>query len=242
MKTEASRLFDELNTRYWGGRLPRYRVIQRADLGCWGLCDNARRTILLAPHPSREALRLTLLHEMCHIGTGPGYGHGPRFLRKLRRLIELGETALHEEDLERYDGTVVERHIAAAKVAGTLLPEVPFRDMLKSDIEDLAASNLDLRLRWPRVARALAQQYKMSVPQLRRVAPWAEREWRRQRGEARELQRAEARFRSRSADSTTSACPVPGGPGPGSSRRWPPRSQGVQRSRTCCTSSRTCPV
>jgi hypothetical protein len=81
MNTLANRLFDELNRKYWRGRLPRYRVIERASLraNCLGQCDNARRTILLAPHPSPEALRLTLLHEMCHIGTGPGYDHGPRF-------------------------------------------------------------------------------------------------------------------------------------------------------------------
>ncbi len=89
MRTHASQLFDELNRKYWRGRLPRYRVIQRATLhGLQGRCNNARRTILLAPHPSPEPLRLTLLHEMCHIGTPY---HGRRFQANLERLACQGE-------------------------------------------------------------------------------------------------------------------------------------------------------
>jgi hypothetical protein len=133
---------------------------------------------------------------MCHIGTGPGYAHGPRFLRKLRRLVRLGEAGLVEEDIEHYDGTAVERHLEARKAAGHVVQEMPFRVALMSDIEALALDNPDLRVRWPKVAPYLAEQYKMSVPQLRRAAPWAEREWKRLRAEARELLRAEAQLRS----------------------------------------------
>ena len=140
MKTFASQLFDELNRKYWRGRLPRYRVVERASLPDLGQCDNARRTILLGPHPSPEAFRLTLLHEMCHIGTGPGSDHGPRFLRKVRRLVRLGETKLVEEDIEHYDGTAVERFLEARRAAGETVGEEPFRVTMRSDLESMALS------------------------------------------------------------------------------------------------------
>jgi hypothetical protein len=42
-------------------------------------------------NPDEE--RHVLLHEMCHVATGPGVAdHGPTFLRQLQRLIEKGET------------------------------------------------------------------------------------------------------------------------------------------------------
>jgi hypothetical protein len=199
MRTYASQLFDELNSKYWRGRLPRYRVIERAKLSaCLGRCDNTRRTILLAPHPSAEELRLTLLHEMCHIGTGPGYDHGPRFLRKLRRLVRLGETKLVEEDIERYDGTAVKRAIEAARAAGHFHfgNEISLRAALRSDIESLAIGP-ELRVRWPRVARYLAQRYHMTISQLRRAAPWAERVWREQTALARQERQLREQFAAR---------------------------------------------
>ena len=201
MKMHASRLFDELNRKYWRGRLPRYRVIQRASLrDLLGQCDNTRRTILLAPHSSPEKLRLTLLHEMCHIGTGPGHSHGPRFLRKLRRLVRLGETGLVEEDIEHYDGAVVERHLEAVRADGHVVNEMPWRDALRSDIESLALGNPDLqRVRWPRVARYLVEQYHVTVSQLRRAAPWAERLWREQTALVREERRLQEQFAARFA-------------------------------------------
>jgi len=54
-----------------------------------------------------EELRLTMLHEMCHIGSGAGWVHGPLFRRKVRRLVRLGVPGL-VEDIERYDGTADE--------------------------------------------------------------------------------------------------------------------------------------
>ena len=89
MKTKANLLFDELNRRYWRGRLPYYRVIRRdlAKKEIRGKCNNESQTILLEKTLEDDEIRATLLHEMCHIGNGPGYDHGPRFLRKLRRLL-----------------------------------------------------------------------------------------------------------------------------------------------------------
>jgi hypothetical protein len=178
-QTEASRLFDELNRRYWRGRLPRYRIIQRSTLsgGALGQCRDGTRTILIAPHASVDALRATLLHEMCHIGTGPGLAHGPRFVRKLRRLVKLGESPLLE-DVERYDGTDSRRAIEETEAAlGKKLPEMPFAAALESDLEAAAFSG-QWRRRWSTIAAVLAPTYQMTVPQFRRAAPWAERTWR----------------------------------------------------------------
>lgn len=59
-----------------------------------GECRDSTRTISLRRDLAGDALRLTLLHEMCHIGQGDGSAHGPRFLRKLHRLVRLGESKL----------------------------------------------------------------------------------------------------------------------------------------------------
>ena len=198
MKTYASQLFDELTRKYWRGRLPRYRVIERASLPAdrLGQCDNARRTILLASHPSPEALRLTLLHEMCHIGTGPGSDHGPRFLRKLRRLVQLGEIKLVEEDIERYDGTTVKRFLEARRAAGeTVGEEIPFCAVIRSALDSMALS-VPTR-RWVTIERFLAKQYEVTPAQLQRACPWAKQEWRRLSAQTREVIRFRQAFEAR---------------------------------------------
>jgi SprT-like family protein len=187
MRTGPSRWFAELNARYWRGRLPRYRVIQRAGVPGDGRCNNARQTILLGPHPSSEDLRLTLLHEMCHSGTcRPEHDHhGPRFLRKMRRLVQLGETKLLEKDIRAFE---------AFLPAGHFSNSIPWQGALRSDIKSLA---MDLELqwvRWPRVARYLANQRGMTISQLRRAAPWAERIWREKTAFLRADRRYQAQF------------------------------------------------
>lgn len=196
-RTSVSQLFDEYNRRYWRGRLPRYRVIRRAlppDL--LGRCSDARRTILLQKDLEPERMRLTLLHEMCHIGAvGPGFDHGPRFLRKVRRLVQLGESKLLEEDVERYDGTAVTKYIEAQKAAGHKVPEIPWREDLASELDAFAFSDF-WRRRWATMARALAEQYHMTAAQLNRAAPWAERRWRELVADRRQEERARNAFQS----------------------------------------------
>ncbi len=196
MRTEANRLFDELNRKYWRGKLPKYRVIRRAVLfgRCLGLCSNDSRTILLRRDLEGEALRLTLLHEMCHIGPESGYDHGPRFLRKLRRLARLGEPKLLD-DIERYDGTAIERMIAQRTADGRLVPEIPFRSAVSSDLDSLAMERPFLR--WTTVRRVLAREYNISPARFQYLAPWAEREWRQVSGDYRSMRRAEKEFRAK---------------------------------------------
>ncbi len=196
MRTEANRLFDEFNRRYWRGRLPTYRVIRRAVIlgRCLGLCSNDSRTILLRRELQGELLRLVLLHEMCHIGTGSGHDHGPRFVRKLCRLARLGEPNLLK-DIERYDGTAVNRTIAKLAAAGKLASDIPFRSAVSDDIEAVASALPFLRT-WSKVRGWLADKYHLSPSQFDRAAPWAEREWRRVSGEYRSIRHDNKRFRA----------------------------------------------
>ena len=58
---------------------------------------------------------------------------------------------------------------------------MPFGVALTCDIEAIVMDGECRRLRWATVERYLASKYKVSVPQLRRAAPWAERVYREQR-------------------------------------------------------------
>jgi SprT-like family len=75
-------LFHRYNRRYFGGKLPSYRI-EVSDRWAGGRCEFRSRTIYL--HPPDSTTRGVLLHEMCHAAVGRA-GHGPRFLAKLRRL------------------------------------------------------------------------------------------------------------------------------------------------------------
>ena len=137
-----------------------------------GRCDNDRQTILLHSRLQGEELRLTLLHEMCHMGKGPGYAHGPVFLRKVRRLVKLGESKLID-DVEQYDGTAMARYFDT--LPKHTIHEVSFREAVTADLDSLA--QIEYRRRWPKVLAFLADKYKITPSQFRRAAPWAQRQW-----------------------------------------------------------------
>lgn len=82
-------LFDDLNRRHFGGRLPKHRVVLAALLGpCVGRCEADRPLIRLARRLSPDERRQALLHEMCHIGVP---GHGVRWQARMLRLADRGE-------------------------------------------------------------------------------------------------------------------------------------------------------
>ena len=88
-------LFTAYNERYFGGRLPRYRVVFRvvmpgAEIGACGYTDCKRRTILLYSgiRHDRHIVDEMLLHEMVHAANGPY--HGDKFLFELKRLDDAG--------------------------------------------------------------------------------------------------------------------------------------------------------
>lgn len=121
MSTEATRLFDELNRRYFRRRLRGYRV--RLDSRVIlkdraGECDLEKRIIRLDPtllYSDSEG-RAVLLHEMIHAYCWEylppdGDMHGLQFCRELKRLIRRGEQCLqhHLNDLLSLDGSFPHR-------------------------------------------------------------------------------------------------------------------------------------
>jgi len=157
-----------------------------------GVCSDERRTILLLSSLVGEDLRLTLLHEMCHIGIGGGYSHGPRFLKKMRRIARLGEPKLLE-DIERYDGTSDARRVAALRAQGQPVHEISFRQRIESDLD--ALSDEHYARSWPTIRRVLAEQNRLAPSEIDRFAPWAKREWRRLGAEGRSLAAADKAFK-----------------------------------------------
>jgi hypothetical protein len=102
MKTPlASRLqllFDRYNELYWGGRLPRYKVVVSTKHGT-GCCDKKHKEIYFNESATDETqLKNTLLHEMAH-AAAKGNFHGPIWRAQMKRLLTLG-APVAPEDLE----------------------------------------------------------------------------------------------------------------------------------------------
>ncbi len=162
--SDLTDLYDELNRLHWRGRLPAYRI-RRAPLKAQvGYCDDRKRLIVLRSDLSGSALRQVLLHEMCHIGDPSPQRHGPRFRRKLERLIRRGE-AVVQSDLAEYDGALTPKSAKA----------ISLRASIFSDLDGLAA--LNPRTQW-RVARRALDRYQLTPAIRRRIEPWAEDLWR----------------------------------------------------------------
>lgn len=175
----ANQLFDALNRKYWHGRLPHYRVIRRSVLrGSYlGICNNKTRTILLSKSLSGDRLRLILLHEMCHIGARRGAEHGPMFLRRLRRLVALGEAWLLTGDIMRYDGTAEEKNLRQSKALGRPIGEASVRAVVLGELDRAARDEMTSHRRWPTIRRWLARKYNLSEAGFEHACPWARAEW-----------------------------------------------------------------
>jgi hypothetical protein len=87
-------LFTEYNQRYFGGCLPRYKVLPTNDNNRW---EERERTIYT--NPGKENVSVILLHEMVHAAVG--MGHGKKWMDEARRIVGLG--APLQEELKRYD-------------------------------------------------------------------------------------------------------------------------------------------
>src|SRR5262245_37856613 len=91
---DLAQMFKEFNAEYFGGRLPRYRVLFRwnrpgADGPYEGYHDRKRRQILLCPGMrGTDEIPGMLLHEMVHAAKGDQ--HGSRFWREWQRLERAG--------------------------------------------------------------------------------------------------------------------------------------------------------
>ena len=158
-------LFEELNRIFFSGRLPPYKVrLTSFDTNTGevqhGECLPEKQTILINSGLSGEDLRMTLLHEMCHIGS---IGHGKKFQSKLRRLALMGEDWAEEQ---RGDYEMISRS------------NMTFTQQLKNEVEDLAGYRPDLS--WVEVRRYLAREFHVPPLKLIKSAPWLRRRWKRE--------------------------------------------------------------
>lgn len=199
-----SQLYAELNTRFFGGRLPRFRVTHCASprlllKGFEGECLDSRRLIRLRRGLEPNRVRQVLLHEMCHIGAPPG--HGPRFQANLLQLVAQGETWAAEE-LER----VRHAHRWNELVAQARL-----------ELDELAS--ISPRPSFRRVVRWLAEEtFFRRPPEVLQVAPWLRQAWEKACREADQMTKLRAaRFGAMSRKANT------GSPGQRARRprNWP---------------------
>jgi len=165
------RLFEQLNERFFWGRLPQYRVrrINPRCSGWGGECDAGARTISLARYLSGEAARQVLLHEMCHVGTP---GHGKRFQVKLQRLARLGESWAAEE---------------ARMYQDTLTMSTSPTAQIRRVISDLALEHPTIS--WHQARLIVSNEIGRTPHDLVHIAPWAESVWRRDAAEQRHHRR-----------------------------------------------------
>jgi SprT-like family protein len=94
-RTVLERLFDDLNTELFDGRIAPCAVRRTSYLtrlhGCDGLYEPSRHQILIQSGLSTRAERRVLIHEMCHARLPAHHGHGSAFRNQLRRLARRGE-------------------------------------------------------------------------------------------------------------------------------------------------------
>jgi hypothetical protein len=93
-RPSLQRPYKDLNRDFFDNSLPLYRVRRRSCRytgleSALGFCDRATRTICVRNQLTPDEERHVVLHEMCHVATGPGVAdHGPTFLRQLQRPRE----------------------------------------------------------------------------------------------------------------------------------------------------------
>jgi predicted SprT family Zn-dependent metalloprotease len=98
MRWHPNTVYDIANRRYFGGRLPKYRVYFGGCGGNWGLADHRHKRIHLNEelrYKWRSSIGIpTLLHEMAHVEnymTNPRRkSHGRAWENIMKRLAAAG--------------------------------------------------------------------------------------------------------------------------------------------------------
>ncbi len=179
-ETELRELFEDLKARYFSRRLRGYRValverVPRKHVTTSGYCDNRRRILYVVAGRDDETIRRTLLHEMCHVGSS---AHGKVFCAKLRRLAEQGEAWAEDE--------------------ARGLEEQPWRQpaqLVRVRLEDIAEDMPETS--WKDVLRYVARDMSRTQKEIRRIAPWGARVWKRLSDKSKEVRRLQAELRAR---------------------------------------------
>ena len=97
------RLFTTYNRKYFGNKLPKYKVVfsnYLVRVNLFGDCDVKKHRIRIASDINRKRWNVitkeTLLHEMCHAkckhnaSQGEDEWHGPKFEKEMLRLAKKG--------------------------------------------------------------------------------------------------------------------------------------------------------
>jgi len=180
--TNLDGLFDELNRRWFDGKLRRCKVrwssLAPKSSDQNGLYDSKRRTIYIARGLSLDDLTSTLLHEMCHVGCP---SHGKRFMAKMVRLKSMGAPIL-EYELEP--------------------PVNPFREAGRI-IAD-AVVQLPEGMTWSKGRHHVADALSLSVRDLERQIPWARQRWERLQREEAKARRIQAQLLARASGKISS--------------------------------------
>jgi hypothetical protein len=160
------RAFDELNQRYWSGRIPQYkvRVVKRIDASePSGLIQRRDRTIWIR-RDEHQVMVQYLVHEMCHAATNDY--HGPKFQTEIRRLHNLG-APVADEDLD-WSKAIAINHIT--------------REQAENAAMDIFADNPELRL--DTAFRLYATSIGLTAKGLQHSHPWIRGSFRKAKSQA----------------------------------------------------------
>jgi len=154
-------MFARFYRQYFGGRLPRYRVVRRALRASDGHCNSRRRVIVLSSRLTGDDLVHTLLHEMCHIGCP---GHGPMFRAKLRRIARHAPPSIAAW---------------ASREAAQLAEPYPVRQQVWDNLDALAMERpgLPWATAWRLVEYELPPERSCPGSRPRGLRRWARRQW-----------------------------------------------------------------
>lgn len=100
MRWHPNPIYDIINRKYFGNKLPKYRVIFANMTSTWGCVEHGKRLLSIATELRENKTTptlgiLTLFHEMAHIEDYLAGGrrvnlHGYRFNRIMKRLAATG--------------------------------------------------------------------------------------------------------------------------------------------------------
>lgn len=85
---ELRKIFEDFNGKYFGGKLPQYRIHVKRLHTAAGRIVPRRRLIEVGIYES-QVQKETLLHEMVH-AAADRVGHGKRFIAEIKRLRQIG--------------------------------------------------------------------------------------------------------------------------------------------------------
>jgi hypothetical protein len=178
---EIRQLYKKFNAKYFGNRLPHYRVVlvnRITNLGEDGHLNRKQRLIRIQKGLSRNETISTLLHEMVHAATTEV--HGKPFIRELRRLRGAGAT------LGYFELDLLEREITPLTKEAfryyALIRLNHSRGAIKfpNFVRDFALNNIEF-IDLPETAAAFKRRFWWAPKAFQE----AKREWR--RGEIREV-------------------------------------------------------